>query len=491
MLTGNNGYTGATRVERGILTLQNGGVIRSNVTILAQPDPDSTGLQFNGGTPRVIGNVVNGGSVFLTTGNTTGTIEGNYTQQPGAQLMIALGANALQVTGNATINGGVRVHGFVSGYVPQNGTRQDLIHAAGPERHLQYPSHFHRPAGLTLVSPTYGYDSNNAWLNVIQVSVTAAASGLSASAQGPRSAWKAHSQCSTATPACRDRPSVPRPVRCNGPEGPAGPGRQPAEPVRPGACARRGRHLRQHRHVAACDCRALRPRTVHPRLRGTWQSALGEAGQGSFAGNSADSRGWMAGQDLPLGGNGLMGVAFGETRSNGGSSFGGDRGRDRQAQAQLYAGWSQGRGYALAQFGSGQFTRALDRQLLLGAGVYGVSARYGGRFSSASVEGGYRLGRAGASLTPYLGASTTRVDTDAFNELGGFGFGLRGDATGCSAARCWPASAASVDGGGGPCADTPSGSSGWTAVAPIGKPVLSAWMHGRRWQAGMRRVAVR
>jgi hypothetical protein len=38
-----------------------------------------------------------------------------------------------------------------------------------------------------------------------------------------------------------------------------------------------------------------------PRLRGAWQSALGEAGQGSFAGNAADSRGWMAGQDLPLG----------------------------------------------------------------------------------------------------------------------------------------------------------------------------------------------
>jgi uncharacterized protein with beta-barrel porin domain len=38
------------------------------------------------------------------------------------------------------------------------------------------------------------------------------------------------------------------------------------------------------------------------------------------------------------------------------------------------------------QVGSGQFTRALDRQLLLGAGAYGVSARYGGRFSSASVK---------------------------------------------------------------------------------------------------------
>ncbi|WP_430344860.1 hypothetical protein [Stenotrophomonas sp. NRRL B-14846] len=31
---GNNSYSGATRIERGILSLQNGGVIRSNVTIL-------------------------------------------------------------------------------------------------------------------------------------------------------------------------------------------------------------------------------------------------------------------------------------------------------------------------------------------------------------------------------------------------------------------------------------------------------------------------
>lgn len=431
VLTGNNGYTGATRVERGILTLQNGGVIRSNVTILAQPDPDSTGLQFNGGTPRVIGNVVNGGSVFLTTGNTTGTIEGNYTQQPGAQLMIALGANALQVTGNATINGGVRVHGFVSGYVPQNGTRQDLIHAAGGLNGT-----FNTQAtstglqGLTLVSPTYGYDSNNAWLNVIQVSVTAAASGLSASAQGAAQRLEGAFAVLDGNTGLQGSPFGAAAGALQW----AGGGQQ--------GLADSLQSLSGQAHARAeaatfdsidMSRRAIAERFDRvqstPRLRGTWQSALGEAGQGSFAGNSADSRGWMAGQDLPLGGNGLMGVAFGETRSNGGSSFGGDRGRDRQAQAQLYAGWSQGRGYALAQFGSGQFTRALDRQLLLGAGVYGVSARYGGRFSSASVEGGYRLGRAGASLTPYLGASTTRVDTDAFNELGGFGFGLRGDAT--------------------------------------------------------------
>ncbi|MCI1132229.1 S8 family serine peptidase [Stenotrophomonas maltophilia] len=430
VLAGNNSYTGATRIERGILSLQNGGVIRSNVTILGQPDPDSTGLQFNGGTPRVIGNVVSGSSVFLTSGNTTGTIEGNYVQQAGGQLMIALGANALQVTGNAAIDGGVRVHGFVSGYVPQSGTRQDLIHAAGGlSGTFSAPATSSGLQGLSLLQSSYGYDSNNAWLNLTQVSVTAAASGLGASAQ-------AAAQRLEGAFAALDKNA--------GLQGSAfGAAAGALQWIGGGndglAASLQSLSGQAHARAEAATFdsidmsrRAIAERfdrvQAAPRLRGTWQSALGEAGQGSFAGNAADSHGWMAGQDLPLGSNGLMGVAFGETRSNGGSSFGGDRGRDRQAQAQLYAGWNLGRGYALAQVGSGQFTRALDRQLLLGAGAYGVSARYGGRFSSASVEGGYRFGRAGASLTPYLGASTTRVDTDAFNELGGFGFGLRGEA---------------------------------------------------------------
>lgn len=430
VLVGNNSYAGATRIERGILSLQNGGVIRSNVTILGQPDPDSTGLQFNGGTPRVIGDVTNGSSVFLTTANTTGTIEGNYTQQAGAQLMIALGANALQVTGNAKIDGGVRVHGMVTGYVPQNGARQDLIHAAG-----SLSGTFSTPAtstglqGLSLVSSTYGYDSNNAWLNLTQVSVTAVASGLSTSAQAAAQRVQGAFAVLDGNPGLQGSQFGAAAAALQW----TGGGQQ--------GLADSLQSLSGQAHARAeaatfdsidMSRRAIAERfdrvQAAPRLRGTWQSALGEAGQGSFAGNTADSRGWMAGQDLPLGSNGLMGVAFGETRSNDGSSSGGDRGRDRQAQAQLYAGWNLGRGYALAQFGSGQFTRALDRQLLLGAGAYGVSARYGGRFSSASVEGGYRFGRAGASLTPYLGASSTRVDTDAFNELGGFGFGLRGDA---------------------------------------------------------------
>ena len=131
------------------------------------------------------------------------------------------------------------------------------------------------------------------------------------------------------------------------------------------------------------------------------------------------------GQDMAFGSNGVLGFAFGETRTHNSRDWGSDRGRDRQSQAQMYAGWGTGRAYALGQLGAGQFTREIDRQLLLGAGQYGVNARYGGQFTAASVETGYRLGDGRASLTPYLGADYARVDSDSFSEQGGLGFGLR------------------------------------------------------------------
>lgn len=162
-------------------------------------------------------------------------------------------------------------------------------------------------------------------------------------------------------------------------------------------------------------------------LCGVWQSVFGEVGQGSFVGNVVDSCGWMVGQDLLLGSNGLMGVVFGEICSNGGSSFGGDCGCDCQVQVQLYVGWNLGWGYVLVQVGSGQFICVLDCQLLLGVGVYGVFVCYGGCFSSVSVEGGYCFGCVGVLFIFYVGVSSMCVDIDVFNELGGFGFGLCGE----------------------------------------------------------------
>lgn len=430
-LSGNNSYSGATRIERGSLALRGGAVVRSNVSISGAGGASMAGLQFMPGTPRVIGNVDNGASVVLVNANTTATIEGNYSQQPDAQLIVALGVNALQVTGTARLAGGVVVDGIVSGYVPQVGSRQDLIHAnGGINGTFTTPVANTGANGLTLLQAQYGYGSNDAWMDLTQVNVSAAASGLGANAQASAlrvaSAFTALDSNANLQGSAFGAAAGALQRTAGGTDGLSASLESLSGQAHARAEASTFDSVDMSRRAVAERFDRVQ---AAPKLRGAWQSALGEAGQGSFAGNAADSRGWMAGQDVALGSNGLLGMAFGETRSNGGSNFSGDRGRDRQTQAQLYAGWNLGRGYALAQFGTGQFTRELDRQLLLGAGAYGVSARYGGRFSSASVEGGYRFGRIGASLTPYLGASSTRLDTDGFSEQGGFGFGLRGEAS--------------------------------------------------------------
>ena len=55
---------------------------------------------------------------MLLSGGSSSTIDGNYVQRNGAQLLVALGVNALQVTGTATLEGGgVRVNGILIGLV--------------------------------------------------------------------------------------------------------------------------------------------------------------------------------------------------------------------------------------------------------------------------------------------------------------------------------------------------------------------------------------
>ena len=159
---------------------------------------------------------------------------------------------------------------------------------------------------------------------------------------------------------------------------------------------------------------------------GAWMRDIGGLGQSGGAG-AYDLRGWMAGQDVRMG-QAVVGYAFGENRANSQVAEFGDRGRDRQTQAQLYGGWSQGHFYAMGQIGGGHYARDLDRHLLLGDAWFGTNSRYDGQFSQAGVEGGYRFALgARASVTPYLGAQYASVDTPAFAESGGLGYGLRSD----------------------------------------------------------------
>jgi autotransporter-associated beta strand protein len=427
-LAGKNTFTGSVEVVRGTLALRDGATLTAPVTItpydISFPLP---ALQFGAGTTRITSNVENNGRVALVTANTTAVIDGNYLQRASAEFITALGASPLQVTGTATLQGGTLVvEQAVAGYVPIDNQVQPIIQAAqgltgrfGATR---------RGGTVSLLDASFVYDANSASLNIrrANVTATAATAGLgtiaTASAGRVEEAFVQLDQGNDSGPGFVDAAGELQRV-----EGAS------ALQASLESLSGKAHGLATAMTFDTLDMnrRALSSRfddvSAAPRLRGAWHSALGEVGQGSFAGTGSQAQGWMLGQDMALGSNGVMGFAFGETRTSSGRAWSGDNGRDRQSQAQLYAGWNQGGAYALSQVGAGQFTRELDRQLLLGAGQYGVSARYGGTFSAASVESGYRFGGAAASLTPYLGADYARVDNDRFSEDGGFGFGLRAE----------------------------------------------------------------
>ncbi|WP_262072403.1 S8 family serine peptidase [Stenotrophomonas sp. Marseille-Q5258] len=425
-LSGISTYTGDTRIERGTLALRDGGSITSNVTIVAQPDAaERAVLQFMGSSARVKGNVDSGGSVLLNEARTVATIDGNYVQRAGGQYMTLLGAAPLNVTGTVELQGGVLyLMGAVSGYVPQDGRRQELI-KAGQSLTGAFDS-LRKDTSITLLESRFGYDARTAWLDIDRVNVSAAAAsaGVGAAAQGAAARVEtAFEVLDGGGPAAGGFAAAAGQLQqVQGADGLSASLESLSGKAHGLAAAMTFDTIDMQRRALSSRFDAV---TAAPRLRGAWHSTLGEAGQGSFAASGVQTQGWMMGQDTALGSHGMLGFAFGETRSASTRDWGNDRGRDRQSQAQLYAGWQHGRAYALGQVGAGRFTRDIDRQLLLGAGQYGVNARYGGSFSTASMESGYRFGSTALSLTPYLGAEYARVDSDRFSENGGAGFGLR------------------------------------------------------------------
>lgn len=428
-LSGTNTYTGDTRIERGTLALHNGASITSNVVIVPQTgSPNGAALQFMGSS-RVKGNVDNGAMMLVASAASNAVIDGDYLHREGARLMVLLGSNALSVTGTATIEGGdVHIGGIVPGYVAANGRTQTVLHADQGVNGSFFGITNNLTPG-TLLEASLSYDPNSVVLTTDRIDVTLASQQANVTGAALRTAGRVESAFELLD---RDAGGIIPASFADG----AG---QLQQVAGAGALQASLDSLSGQAHSLASAMtfdsidmsrRALSSRfddvRTLPRLQGAWQSQLGEVGQGSFAGSAGDTRGWMVGQDTALGSNGMIGFAFGETRNHSSRSWGGDRGNDRQSQAQLYAGWRLGQGgYALAQLGAGRYTREIDRQLLLGSSAYGVNTRYGGQFSTASIESGYRFQAGSLALTPYLGADYARVGTNGFNEQGGLGFGLR------------------------------------------------------------------
>lgn len=425
-LAGANTYGGATRIEQGTLALRDGASIRSSVTLVPRSDPTQAALQFMGGATRVTGNVDNGASIVMLGGGNSSIIDGDYLQRSGSRLLIALGVNALQVTGSATLQGGgVLINGVVPGYVPQDGTRQGLIRAdGGVSGQFDAAPAATQNAGVALLQAGYGYDSHNAWLDLQRVNVTAAA-------------WVAGADAAAMAAAQRVEQAfelLDGDVTLQSGAFAAG-----ASALQRGGGGFDGlgaslRSLTGQAHALALamtfDSIDMNRRALSTqfgeggsRADGAWSRSLGEGGQGGLAGGDYRLGGWMLGRETGMG-DARVGFAFGQMQAQlaGGEAV--DRGRDRQTQARFYAGRQWGQAYALGQLGVGGYQRELDRGLLLGGERAGVTARYAGRFLSGSAEAGYRFELGRGAFTPYLGADYVRIDSDAFQEQGGYGFGL-------------------------------------------------------------------
>ncbi|WP_149193751.1 S8 family serine peptidase [Luteimonas suaedae] len=425
-LSGANAYRGATLVDGGTLRLS-GSLGNSEVSIRAG------GILSGDG--HVAGNVGNQGRLLLDAGDGTTalTIGGDYTHGADAELAVVLGTGALEVGGDATLEGGtVHVAGAVDGYVRQN--REHVLRADGT-LDGRFDGYTYDDSLFFEGTIRYDYTGGVVWLDVTRLDVSAAVAAFGnigaaslASAQRVENAFRQ----------IDGQREAGEGVIADGFIQVAGDFQRIADEATAAASLS---SLSGELHAVASSTtfdaidmsrRALSSHfddsRLQPQAAGAWKRELGGGGQGGYSGSDFSVDGWMIGRDYRFGGNGIAGFAFGETRADSRRDGSRDRGRDRQTQTQLYAGSLHGNAYTLGQVGFGRFDRRLERQLFTGRQSMGVFSAYAGDYLTANLESGYRFGDRDAHLTPYVGAEYTRIDSDGFSELGGDGFGLRADA---------------------------------------------------------------
>lgn len=416
-LTEAQSYTGETRVDGGALDIRNG-LGGSSLFV------GSGGLAYASGA---FGKNVQNAGRFFNGRDAGATIAGNYVQTSSGNLGVWLGT-PLQVNGSATLAGQVSILGSRSGYTTT--AKEVLLRANGG---VSGTFGSVKAAPNVFLDATIGYDASSAFLNInrIQINAAAAALGLSGAAIGS-------AQRVEAAFGAIDGGIVP-------PNGILVGGAADIQNTTFDAATadRSLRSLAGQMHAAnmaltleSMDAgrRAMSDRfdalVDRPLLAGSWQQDLRDNGalaQSGFSGLDYQLSGWMMGQDIRMGGNGVFGLAASHTDAQGWMSDLGDRTRNRQTEAQAYAGWLGDRAYVRGALGAGRFEREVERNVMLGLRHEAVNTLGNGNYLFANVEGGHRFDLGVASLSPYIGSQLARIRSNGFNEAGAAGFGLRAD----------------------------------------------------------------
>ncbi len=420
-LTDAQSYTGDTRAEGGALDIRNG-LGASKLYI------GSNGLAYGSG--NFARGVENNGRFF--NGRDVGaSITGNYLHTSSANLGIWLGT-PLQVNGTATLQGGqVSILGNRTGYTTS--ARETLLNASGG---VTGTFSAVRAAPNVFLDATLGYDANNVFLNINRIQINAAAAGFGFTGASLDTAQRVE----LAFGAIDGGIVPPNSIFVGG-------AADLQNTSLSAAIAERSlRSLAGQMHTAnlaltleSMDAgrRAMTDRfdtlVDRPTLAGSWSQNLRDSGglaQAGFSGMDYQLDGWMMGQDVRVGRHGVFGLAASHSEASGWMSELGDRTRNRQTQAQAYAGWLGEQTYLRGGIGAGQFDREVERNVQLGLRQEGVNTLSGGDYAFANIEAGYRFAMGAFDVSPYAGSQYAHIRNDGFSEGGAAGFGLRADSWG-------------------------------------------------------------
>lgn len=410
-------YQGPTRVQGGTLQIV-GDLHYSSVQV------ESGGRLAR--TAWLQRNLDNAGVVELDdAGATYGGLRvmGDYVQRPDGQLSVLLGNNQLQVSGKATLEGGIlHVLGVRAGFVISG--RQNVLTADGGltgtfDRLTAAPSIF--------LDATVGYSSTQAWLDVTRLDVQAAAqvAGAISPAQVASAARVESAFDELEAPGSTGQIA--------GDEFYRGAGQFQQTAI--AAVARQSLDsLSGELHGAdtafalmaiegnrrALESRVDALQAAH--VAGAWADDL--KAQRAMSRFDIDADGWMLGQDHRFGDRLTVGMALSETKGYAHHDLRADREHNRQAEGQLYGAYDLGRGYLLGSVALGRMQRWTQRDILLGAESFRVDADYAQRYATVGLQAGLPVSVGNGRITPYAGVQSLQLDRDGFSEQGAAGFGL-------------------------------------------------------------------
>ena len=413
-----------------------GGLIKQGTGTLNLTQPSTyTGLtQVQGGTlsaKALAGavTVASGGTLAVPAGGNL-AVGGNYTQAAGGTLAVSLGS-ALNVAGTANIAGNVLVTGTNSGYTMNSHTTV-LTAQQGLTGTFASPV---QAASNVLIQATFGYDTNNAWLNVSQISVSAV-QGASYSVASYGAAQRVDAAFGQINTQLASAAATGSPVASSFVAG-------AASLQQTATLANLQQSLESlsgqlHAASAAMTFEAIDAgtRALSSRFEqlldapkpGAWTQGLGYHGDMSRSGYGNvgyDLSGWLVGQDFRLDGSSVAGFALSRSQGLGRLTESADQGYSHAVEGMLYGGTVRGAWYAMGRFGVGSYQETMRRQLQLGSQYGGVSSDSRGRYGVAYGESGYRLNLGGTRVTPYASLEYAQINRDGFDELGGDGFGLK------------------------------------------------------------------